>query len=407
MKEPLSPAVDPAIWHCTDPLPDQRYRALVREMNLRGSKWDTQLGDTAVLAPFALTLPLTEWTRLARLAEALTAELLTLEAELQDRPDLWPCLGLPRWLRTAMQGPAPWTPSAARVMRYDFHPTPDGWKISEVNSDVPGGFNEASTFTQLIAGAFPGYTTAGDPLAALSAALAESAGEAGPVVLLSSPGHPEDYQVTAGIAAALRHQGVSSLLAQPAQVTWRDGIASVGSIRAGCIYRFYQGEWLYRVAPEIRRPFFRSGRTPVCNPGSALLSESKRLPLLWSELSAATPTWRQLLPETTAPFLPGARSAEEWLLKPAFCNTGEAVFGAGLASRGHRRLAQLHALIQPRRWIAQRRFQILPLSTPAGLVYPCIGVYTINGRARGLYGRFSSQPIIDYAASDVAILLHE
>ena len=32
-----------------------------------------------------------------------------------------------------------------RLMRYDFHPTRDqGWMISEVNSDVPGGFAEAS-----------------------------------------------------------------------------------------------------------------------------------------------------------------------------------------------------------------------------------------------------------------------
>lgn len=376
-------------------------------MNLRGSKWDTQQGDAAVLAPFALILPRDEWTLLAYLAEQLTAELLALEAELQDRPDLWPCLGLPRWLRAVMQGPEPWSPSAARVMRYDFHPTPDGWKISEVNSDVPGGFNEASAFTQLMAAGYPGSTTAGDPLAALGTALAESAGRTDPVVLLSAPGYPEDYQVTAGLAEALRLQGVSTLLAQPTQVSWRDGVAMVGNIRAGCLYRFYQGEWLNRVSAENRRPFFRGGCTPVCNPGSALLSESKRLPLLWSELSASTSTWRQLLPETTAPFPPGARSAEEWLLKPAFCNTGEAVFGAGLASRGHRRLAQLHALIQPRRWIAQRRFQILPLSTPAGLVYPCIGVYTINGSACGLYGRFSPQPVIDYAASDIALLLHE
>ena len=36
-------------------------------------------------------------------------------------------------------------------MRFDFHFTRDGWRISEVNSDVPGGLNESSGFERLMA----------------------------------------------------------------------------------------------------------------------------------------------------------------------------------------------------------------------------------------------------------------
>ena len=37
-----------------------------------------------------------------------------------------------------------------RLMRYDFHPTIDGkWAVSEVNSDVPGGFAESSLLPEL------------------------------------------------------------------------------------------------------------------------------------------------------------------------------------------------------------------------------------------------------------------
>ena len=37
-----------------------------------------------------------------------------------------------------------------RLMRYDFHPTVGGgWAVSEVNSDVPGGFAEASLMPQV------------------------------------------------------------------------------------------------------------------------------------------------------------------------------------------------------------------------------------------------------------------
>ena len=47
--------------------------------------------------------------------------------------------------------------------RYDFHWTTDGWRISEVNCDVPGGFIEGGGFTSLVAGALSGLKSTGDP----------------------------------------------------------------------------------------------------------------------------------------------------------------------------------------------------------------------------------------------------
>ena len=38
-------------------------------------------------------------------------------------------------------------------------------------------------------------------------------------------------------------------------------------------------------------------------------------------------------------------------------------------------------------------------------MYPCLGVYTIDGRAAGIYGRIAPKPFIDYAAVDVAVLV--
>jgi len=61
----------------------------------------------------------------------------------------------------------------------------------------------------------------------------------------------------------------------------------------------------------------------------------------------------------------------------------------------------------PQNWIAQRRFDAVPLETPLGPVYPCIGVYTIEGRACGAYARLSRGPVVDYAAIDVALLLKD
>ena len=57
------------------------------------------------------------------------------------------------------------------------------------------------------------------------------------------------------------------------------------------------------------------------------------------------------------------------------------------------------------RWVAQRRFEACPIESPAGPIYPCIGVYTVNGCPKGIYGRFSYTPVIDFAAVDVAVLI--
>src|SRR5947207_3391973 len=37
------------------------------------------------------------------------------------------------------------------LLGFDFHYTTQGWRISEANSDVPGGFSEASYFTGMMA----------------------------------------------------------------------------------------------------------------------------------------------------------------------------------------------------------------------------------------------------------------
>jgi len=39
-------------------------------------------------------------------------------------------------------------------MRFDFHWTTEGFRISEVNADVPGGFSESSAFPALMAPSF-------------------------------------------------------------------------------------------------------------------------------------------------------------------------------------------------------------------------------------------------------------
>ncbi len=411
----MNPAsdLDPAFadWHCTAALSTDTHRQVVRHLSLDACKWDTQIGDTCALSPFALVLPKRVWQSLVRLAEGLTRELNSIETEIAERSKLWPLLGLPAKVRRALSHPEPWTPTAARILRYDFHPTVDGWKISEVNSDVPGGLCEASHFTRTMASVLAcGANSAGDPSAELCAALATQTVKSRCIALLAAPGYIEDQQVIAFVSDGLRARGIATIFARPEQLVWLDGHASVqlsddDTRPVDAIYRFFQGEWLTRIPGQNWRLLLRGGLTPVCNPGVAVLSESKRLPLVWPQLDTLLPVWQSLLPPIHSPFAPWVLPARACVLKPAYCNTGDAVISSIWSSRGTRWSAGLSACWHPRRWLVQERFETLSLSTPLGPMRPCLGVYTINGHASGIYARLSSAQVIDYSARDAAVLI--
>jgi hypothetical protein len=65
------------------------------------------------------------------------------------------------------------------------------------------------------------------------------------------------------------------------------------------------------------------------------------------------------------------------------------------------------ALLRPDQWIVQRRFETVGIPTSEGVMYPCLGVYTVNGQAAGIYGRMARQPLINFAAIDVAVLIQD
>ena len=104
-------------------------------------KWDAQCGDHAVLARFPLFLRAATVAELARLAETMTHEALAAEAEILERPHLLRTIAIPKAIREEMGIRRAESPLGhVRVMRFDFHYTDEGWRISEVNADVPGGY---------------------------------------------------------------------------------------------------------------------------------------------------------------------------------------------------------------------------------------------------------------------------
>ncbi|MGH7326968.1 MAG: glutathionylspermidine synthase family protein, partial [Polyangiaceae bacterium] len=354
------------------------------------------------LAPYAILISHDEWAELARTAEALTREMFDAESRIIAQRAALELLSVPRAIRPLLSRlDREATPTLGRIVRFDFHPTSLGWQISEGNSDVPGGFTEASTFSHLMASALS-HDVAGSPADAWLDTIAKRAKRVG---LLVAPGWPEDMQVVAFLSNALRERGCDAELATPHQIEWTDGIAHVAR-ELDAVVRFHQVEWLARLSATTRwEHYFVGAKTPVGNPGIAIVSESKRFPLACEMLGLSMPTWAQLLPETRelrdAPW----RTDDAWILKGAFGNTGDNVLVRSSMSKTAWACAIVHASLSPSAWIAQRRFEASPIDTPDGPRNLCLGIYTVDGVAVGAYARLTPKMKIDFAAVDAAVLL--
>jgi glutathionylspermidine synthase len=384
------------------------YEVYRRQVIFECCKWDPQVGDVGTISDHACILSPETAAHLSRLAESLAAETLGLERSLARRPELMAHLGFGRRLRGALARADP-DAAAVRVMRFDFHPTTDGWALSEVNSDVPGGFAEASALPSLAAAYTPNSVACGDVARALTSAMSDRLGSGARVAFVHATSYADDRQVMQFLADKFTLAGFACALIAPDHVRWSEGRAlSIAAGQSGpidAIVRFFPADWLLSLPRRSGwRGYFRS-RTLMCNPPLALLSQSKRLPLVWDRLGVAVPTWRQVSPETRDPRDAPWRCDETWLVKPALGRVGEGVAWKGaVPHKAWRRIAR-EAASSPRNWVAQRRFQSRPLASRLGPRHVCISVFTVDGRASGFYGRLSANAIIEKHAQDAPVLI--
>lgn len=394
------------------PLPSADFSRLRRRAIFEAGKLDPQVGDHETLAAYPLLLEPGVWAGLAADAEGLAREALAAEAELLTRPELQRRMGIPSvvrrlWREAHRRGPAAAGP---RVMRADFHPTPTGWQVSELNTDVPGGFLEAYRIARLMAEYHPGHEPCGDPAGALARALVRGLEPGSTVALVHATAYVDDHQVMRCLGDALSSAGLVPRLASPTNLCWRDGrgflAATPRGTPLGAILRFFPAEWL----PGAPRAcgwehFFRGACTPLSNPTSALLLQSKRFALAANRLRTPRPTWERLVPEAREPRQVPRRADPDWVFKPAFGRVGECVGIRGVTPPAVQRRIERAARWSLRRWVAQRRFDSLPLPGCEAPTHACVGVFTVDGRAVGAYGRVAPRPLIDGAAQDAAVLV--
>jgi hypothetical protein len=392
-----------------DSVSEEAYRSLRRRAIFDCCKWDPQVGDVPVIARHPLVITRRAWSEVTRLAEALAREAADAERELVLRPDLHSLLGLGRRVRGALSriptlGP---TPGIARIVRFDFHPTAEGWRVSEANADVPGGLNEASGFAPLMAQHFPWAAPVGDPAGAYADALL--AGGVARVALVHATAYSDDLQMMRYVADRLRERGADARLASPADLQWTDGRPSLtsadGPMPIDRIARFFPGDWLPELPRRAAWRHFAAGSVvPISNPLSALVIQSKRFPLVWDQLETRLPTWRQLLPDTTDPRSVRWQGSPDWIVKPAFGRVGEGIGMSGVVAAGDWKKIARAVRWFPQAWIAQRRFISTTVDAGGAAWYPCLGVYTVDGKVVGAYGRLARRPLIDANAEDAAVL---
>jgi len=374
-------------------------------------KWDPQSQDQSVLARYPLFLCSRKLSELRSLAESLSDEALEAESEILCRPDLWPVLGIPQKIRLALQSRGFGAETEhVRVMRFDFHFTDRGWRISEVNADVPGGYVEGAGWNSLFAENYIGAQAPPSPSRRLCEAIRDRLDAEDVIALVHATTYSDDRQVMMHLAGELRRAGLRPVLAGPENIEWRDGVARLkgetGSVRVNAAIRFFPSEWLPQLRAESEwANWFSDGQTILCNPGRAILLQSKRFPLVWGDLKTNVDAWRRVLPLTASPdYIPG-NARKDWLIKPAFGRVGEGIGMRNVTSdEEFRRLQQL-ASKRPEEWIAQERFETTPVQTEDGQVYPCVGIFTVNGKFAGIYGRASRTPLVNQDAQDVAVLV--
>ena len=394
-------------------LPYHTWFSLQRRAIFDFCKWDIQCEDHSVLAPFPLLLERQTATYLNETAEALAREALAAESEILQSLNLIERLGLPRTLRKVLQERDCNIEGArdVRVMRFDFHPTPVGWRISEVNADVPGGFIEASGWNSLFAEKWPGTSAPPDTSEIYARAIGEAAGSHGLVAFVHATAYSDDRQVMQFLAHFFTAHGMRTCLLSPSHLRWENGraeiAASFASGRPDAIVRFFPADWLPNLSVEkCWKPYFLSSETPLSNPGSAIVLQTKRFPLIWNALRTDLSTWRKLLPETRGTEDLNVSLDDSWVLKPALGRVGEGIGIRGITPPDNFRKIVQEAIRRPKQWVAQKRFAILPISTDGGEKYSCIGVFTIAGKAAGFYGRIADTPIITQHAQDVAVLVN-
>lgn len=395
------------------PIPKDKYNDYRLTLMFDCYKWDPQFEDHNTIATHALVLSKEEYQELKRLTEDIDKETRAAEEFLNKHPDCAKKLKLSNKLRKEIASMENYNPNKhVRLMRYDFHPIRGGgWAVSEVNSDVPGGFAEASLWPQkameALGDASYWYKNFGEMLVN---AIAEKVVHGGKIVMVHCTCYSDDRQVMQFLGDCLEKKGFQIIYAAADHLRFDNHKAvsildgNEGNVDA--IIRFTPIEWIKDMKPKHWTGYFNT-ETVSCNHPIAIFAQTKRFPFVWDILEksgVSMSTWRTLLPETIE--VKDVKGRDGFIYKPAYGRVGENIsIKEACTEKEYRRIMSAVRLV-PKKYIAQKRFASAPLMGSDGKEYHvCLGSYTINGKHAGFYARISDTPRIDSNAADIPVLI--
>lgn len=395
------------------PIPKDKYDAYRLTLMFDCYKWDPQFLDHNTIAKYALVITREEHEELVKLTEELDRETRAAEVFLNENPKLAKPLALPRSVSNEIRKMTNYEAQRhIRLMRYDFHPTIEGkWAVSEVNSDVPGGFAEGSLMPkaalELLNEESFWYKNFGEILVR---AIQKKVPQNGRIMLVHCTCYSDDRQVMQFLGDRLKDKGFEVIYAAADHLRFKDNIAysildgNEGKIDA--IIRFTPLEWLTEIKPKRWEGYFDT-QTVSCNHPIAIYAQTKRFPLVWDELEQrgiSMATWRESLPDTLE--VKDAKGKEGYIFKPACGRVGEKISIKEACMEDEYKKILKDVKRHPKKYLAQKRFYSKPLAGENGESYHvCLGSYTVDGEHAGYYARISETPRIDSNAADIPVLI--
>ena len=395
------------------PIPEEKYEEYRLTMMFDCFKWDPQFLDHNTVAKYALVITDEEYQELKQLTEDLDKETRAAEDFLNEHLELTGPLYLTKKLKKEVPMMKNYDAKKhVRLMRYDFHPTIDGkWAISEVNSDVPGGFAEGSLMPQAAIGVLPekayAYKNFGNVLVD---AISEKTPAGGTIAMVHCTCYSDDRQVMQFLGEQLEQRGFSVIYMAADHLKFEETKAysildgNEGPVDA--IVRFTPLEWLADMKTKHWQGYFDT-TTTSCNHPVAIFAQSKRFPFVWDMLEengVSMSTWRALLPDTID--VRDAKGKEGYIYKPVYGRVGENISIKESCTEDEYKMIMKEVKLLPKTYIAQKRFASKPLEGLHGQEYHvCLGSYTVDGKHAGFYARINDTPRIDSNAADIPVLV--
>ena len=379
----------------------------------KGYKWDPQFLDNNTIAKHILVITEEELYELETLVERLDKETTEAEQFLNKNLKTAKPLALPKQTRKELWRMKNYEASKhIRLQRYDFHPIIEGgWAVSETNSDVPGGFAEASIMPIIAMNLLEkGKYWHRDFGEIIVNALQKKTRPNGRIMFVHCTSYSDDRQAMQFLGDKLANKGFNILYGAADHLNFENNKAiSVLDGNKGevdCIFRFTPLDWLIGIKPKRWQGYFDT-TTPSCNHPIAVFAQTKRFPFVWESLERNginLSAWRKLLPETVK--VSDAKNKKGFVYKPVLGRVGEGITIKEACRDDEYEKIMKEVKRKPKRYIAQKRFNSLPLNTCEGEQFHiCLGVYTVEGKAAGFYSRISKTPRIDSGAADIPVLI--